>query len=287
MKDFQTPYEWRRTVQSRPAAFLRAQPALWSLFEIPGDDPIWVPFGSADVEKAARGVQALFGSAGVTREDVILSVAPGGPWPGNALPYLLSASDTLLTGGDVITAEVLPLSAMTVAFRPDLVLFPLRRRPSVLLGDAADLQTVLAQATAQGAAPPTPRLALVYGNDGSHQFAPEQVSLLFLPGCLAPVGGLLGQRGVWLRFDVLHAEIVPDDEWARSVATPGRIPECVVATEALGVTGELVVTVENHCLPIERLRTHHRVQVMEVGPTGVRVEPIPVSRSARAYSAVS
>lgn len=287
MRPFQTAYQWRRTVHARPAAFLRQQPALWAMFEIPGDDPIWTPFASADVARAAASVQTLFRAAGVTRDDVILSVAPGGPWAGNALPYLLSASDSLLADGEVIGAEVLPLSVLTVAFRPDLVLFPLRRAPSVLLGGATDLQEVLAQAATLGAPPPMPRLALVHGGDGSYRFAPQDVELLFLPGCLAPVGGTPGQRGVWLPFDAVHAEVIPDEEWARGIASPGRIPEAVVAERAQDVSGELVVTVDDHALPLVRFRTHRRVRVAEVGPAGVRVELLSVPRSVHTHSAVS
>lgn len=250
----------------------RVPPILWALFEIPGDEPLWMPFSVRDVARAAASAAAMFAQAGIRSGDVILSIAPGGPWAGNLLPYLLSAADTL--GGNGPGAEVLPLSVTTVSFRPDLITFPLQRTPSVLLGRAADVDAVFGHLHSAGAPEFAPRLALLYGRERDRLYALEHVDLLYIPGLLAPCGGAPGRRGVRIPGADAVAGVIPDDAWACSVAIPGMIPEVVPASRARGQSGELVVTpVSDALLPVA-LRTQLRVAVVDVDDDGsVWVEP--------------
>lgn len=253
----------------------RVRPALWALFEIPGDDPLWMPFSARDVVLAARTAAAMFRLAGVRAGDIVLSVTPGGPWAGNLLPYLLTAADSLVDGTP-LGAEVLPLSALTVSFRPDLTIFPLRRGPSVLLGRAEDVDAVLAHARAAGAPEIAPRLSLLYGQDGNRDRdgAAEHVALLYVPGLLAPCGGAPGRRGVRIPPEAAVTGLIPDEAWARSVAIPGTVPEVLAAPSARGRAGELVVTPAADALPAVALRTQLRVEVIDVDADGsVWVEP--------------
>lgn len=269
-----TPWRWRRMLSTRPLRRIAA--ALWCLCEIPGDDPVWMPFAPADIEEAARAADGVFRAAGVHAGDVVLAVAPGGPWLGNVLPYLLAAADSLLPGGEVIGAEVIPLSVLTASYRPDLTLFPFERAPSVLLGPRAELRAVLELADSQRIPPLQPRLALVYGDarDGGRDThdgapAPNDVELLYLPGALAPFGGSPQVEGIWLPSSRVRCEVISDDEWARSVAFPHVTPRALPAHEAEGVTGELVVTVPNHVHPLSRFRTQRRIALRSVEAAGV------------------
>jgi hypothetical protein len=279
---FLTAWGWRRLVHRDPGGALTRPAALWALQPVPGDDPIWIPFAREDIFDAARRARAVFAEAGIRAGDVVLSVAPEGPWVGNATPYLISGVDALTPGESPLGAEVLPLSVLTVSFKHDLTLFPFQRSPSVLVGTAADVLAVAATAQAAGAPPLRSRLLLLTGPAVERavvrDLAPECVDLLYLPGAFAPFGGRPGASGVWLssgKDAPLEAELIPDEEWGRSVQDPAYRPRALPLDAALGLSGELVVCVENHALPIVRFRTQERVRVVEVSPArGIRVDRI-------------
>lgn len=252
----------------------RATPALWALFEIPGDEPLWMPFSAGDVARAARVAHTMFALAGVRAGDVVLSITQSGPWAGNLLPYLLTATDSL-TDGAVLGAQVFPLSVLTVSFKPDLTLFPLGRAPSVLLGRADDVDTVLGHARDGGAPEFTPRLALLYGRDRTRAYAPEHVDLLYVPGLLAPCGGAPGRRGIRIPAGAAAAGVIPDEAWARSLTIPGTVPEVLPADRARRQTGELVVAPAGDAILVKALRTQLRVAVTDVEADGSAwVEPL-------------
>lgn len=278
-----TAWWWRQIVHPDPGRAPAVHPALWCLSAIPGDDPIWVPFGHDDILADAARAQITFRNAGIAAGDLVLSIAPSGPWVANATPYLIAATDSL-TGRRPLGAEVLPLSVLTVAFKPDLTVFPFGRRPSVVVAAAADLATMVSLAASAGAQPLQCRLALMYGPAVERTRVPRVaetiVDLLHLPGMLAPVGGRPGLPGVWLSEPAVTAELIPDDEWARAIAHPGVQPAAVPLAQALGRAGELVVTIPGSVLPLVRFRTQERVRVMEVDAAdGVRIERIPAAHA--------
>lgn len=272
-------WAWRRFVRRDPGRSLAQPPALWALHPLPGDDPIWIPFAREDIIDAARRAGTLFSQAGIVSSDIVLSVAPEGPWLGNALPYLISGTEGLVPGRLPPLPEVLPLSVLTVSFKADLTLFPFTRVPSVVVGAAAEVMAIMAAGRGAGAAPLRSRLLLLTGPATDHaavsDLADTCVDLLYLPGAFAPFGGRPGERGVWLPRDVVLGELIPDAEWGRAVADPSYHPRVLPLTAAVGLSGELVVSVDNAALPIVRFRTQERVRVAEVEATrGVRVERV-------------
>ncbi len=277
---FLTAWEWRRRVRRDPGRALIEPPALWALQPVPGDDPIWIPFARQDILDAARRARTMFREAGIRDGDVVLSVAPEGPWVGNAVPALIAGVDALTTGEPPLGAEVLPLSALTVSFKQDLTLFPFARSPTVLVGTAADLLAVAAAARTAGAPTLRSRLLLLTGpaveEAITRDLVDERVDLLYLPGAFAPFGGRRGEEGVWLPTGAeapLEAELIPDEEWGRATQDPAHRPWALPLSAALGRSGELVVSVRNHAVPIVRFRTQERVRVVEVSATrGIRVE---------------
>ncbi|MGH2349091.1 MAG: hypothetical protein ACRDFT_06445, partial [bacterium] len=46
-------WQWRRHVHTGAHRSLIGPPAVWVLYPVPGDDPIWIPFGPADLEAGA------------------------------------------------------------------------------------------------------------------------------------------------------------------------------------------------------------------------------------------
>ena len=87
---FVSAWAWRRMVKRHAGALIRPA-VLWALHPVPGDDPVWIPFAHDDVAAEARRALDVFRDAGLRPGDVVLSVAPGGPGVGNALPFLLAA----------------------------------------------------------------------------------------------------------------------------------------------------------------------------------------------------
>lgn len=74
----------------------------------------------------------------------------------------------------------------------------------------------------------------------------------------------------------VEAELIPDEEWGRGMQDPAYVPGALPLSAALGRSGELVVSVQNHAHPVVRFRTQERVRVMEVsGARGIRVERLP------------
>ncbi len=279
---FMTAWAWRRMVIRHARALIRPA-VLWALFPVPGDDPIWMPFAHDDVVAEARRALDVFRDAGLRPGDVVLSVAPEGPWVGNALPFLMAATDSLVPAHPPLDVQVLPLAVLTVTFRPDLTLFPFRRLPTVLVGSAADLHAIADFARAAGAPPLRCRLLLLSGpaTDPAtvRGFAETCVSLLHLPGALAPFGGRADEPGVWLPQDKVRAELIPDAEWGRSIQDPAHVPRARPAAAAQGLSGELVVTVDDQALPVIRLRTQERVRVLAADADGVRIARIAPSPS--------
>jgi len=275
---FVTPWNWRRLVDRRPGRSLRQPPALWALHPIPGDDPIWTPHAHEDIAAAARRARAVFREAGIRPGDVVLSIAPEGPWVANALPFLLAAADSLIPDLPPLGVQVFPLSALTVAFKADLTVFPFAQMPSVLVGAAADIRAVADLAQRAGVPPLHCRLLLLLGPppeaESLAQVAETVVPLLHLPGTIAPFGGHPGSAGVWLPAAVVSADVIPDEEWGRALQHPAYVPPAVPVAAALGTTGELVVSLANQALPIVRLRTQERVRVVEVGADGAYVVPL-------------
>lgn len=276
---FLTSWAWRRLIRRHPARALARPAALWALQPVPGDDPVWIPFARGDVIAEARRARVVFREAGITPGDVILSVAPEGPWVGNATPYLISGTDALVPNEPPLGAEVLPLSVLTVSFKADLTLFPFARAPSVVVGAAAEVLAIAASARAAGAAPLRARLLLLSGpatdRSAVRDLAERCVDLLHLPGALAPFGGRPGEAGVWLPQTEVRGELIPDEEWGRTVQDPAHRPHAVPLAAAVGFSGELVVSVDNRALPVVRFRTQERVRVAEVDAArGVRVERV-------------
>lgn len=265
-------WTWRAHVHRAPARCVAERPALWTLHEVPGDDPVWVAYAAADVVAEAASAVAAFRRAGVRDGDRALVVAPPGPWAWNAVPYLLSGLESVVA--DRIRCEVFALSMVTVSFKPELAIFPIEQRPSVLVAPAADVARLVELAPGLRALPL--RLALVAGP--AAQIAWPTVGLLHLPGCLAPFAGEPGEEGLRLDPDRVTAELVPDEEWARAIQFPGRTPEAVALADAVGLSGELVVTVANRALPLVRFRTQERVRVRGAAG-GPRVERLTVPRA--------
>ncbi|HEV8353879.1 MAG TPA: hypothetical protein VGR24_06745 [bacterium] len=271
-------WQWRRHVHTEARRSLTGAPAVWVLYPIPGDDPIWIPLGPADIETGAALVGTTIAAAGVTPGDTVLAVAPGAPVAGNLLPYLLSSADRLRSFDaptSVQGVSVFPLSLSTVGYKPDLVVFPLSRRPSVIAGTSADVAGLMELARRAGVTPPRFRLALlVTPPAGLHdaELADATANLLYLPGLFAPIGGRPGRPEVWLPAETATAELIRDDEWGRAVRDLSRVPAIRALTETQGESGELVITVHNAALPVVRMRTAIRVRVAEPGPTGAWLE---------------
>lgn len=274
-----TPWVWRRLVGRRPGRSLRRPAALWAMQPVPGEEPIWFPFAHEDIVTEARRARQVFREAGVRRGDVVLSVCPEGPWVGNALPFLLTATDALVPDLPPLGAQVFPLSVLTVTFKADLTVFPFGQAPTVLIGAASDLRTVADSAYRAGAPRLRARLLLLLGppTDAAllHDLAESIVPLAHLPGALAPFGGRPGRSGVCVPHDVVTAELIPDEEWGRAVQDPAYNPRAVPAAAALGESGELVVSYANHALPVVRFRTHERVRVVAAEAHGVEIERLP------------
>lgn len=299
-------WQWRRHVHADAGRSLLSHPALWVLHTVPGDDPIWVPFGPPDIVNGAAFARGMFTAAGILPGDMVLAVAPPAPWAGNTLPYLFSATDRLLPSDSPALAqglrpdtpptgaEVFPLSVTTVAYKADLSAFPLSRLLSVVAGSPGEIDALLQHAQRAGVAPPRFRLALLVGPDAAEprsiELAHTVVPLLYLPGLFAPLGGRPEAAGVWLPSEMLTAEIVLDDEWGRSVRDPSCIPQMRAVGAAVGESGELVITVDNAALPVIRLRTAIRIRVEENTPAGARVTVLtlptvrPVAESSSAFT---
>jgi len=277
---FVSAWAWRRMVKRHAGALIRPA-VLWALHPVPGDDPVWIPFAHDDVAAEARRALDVFRDAGLRPGDVVLSVAPEGPWVGNALPFLMAAADSLVPDRPPLGVQVLPLAVLTVTFRPDLTLFPFRRLPTVLVGSSVDLHAIADFARAAGAPPLRCRLLLLSGpaTDPTvvRSFAETCVSLLHLPGALAPFAGRPDGPGVWLPGDKVRAELIPDAEWGRSIQDPAYVPRALPAAAAQGFSGELVVTVDSEALPVIRFRTQERVRVLAADAAGVRISRIAPS----------
>jgi hypothetical protein len=272
-----TAWAWRRLFDRDPGRSLARPAVLWCLHAIPGDDPIWIPFGHDDIRREAARALAVFRDAGIRDGDVVLSVAPPGPWVANATPYLISTADSLDPDQRPLAAEVLPLSVLTVSFKADLTLFPFGRAPSVLVASAADALAIADLARSAGAPPLHCRLLLLYGPATDRArvsgLADTCVDLLHLPGAFAPFGGRPGEVGVWLPQQAVSGELIPDEEWGQAVQTPAYVPQALPLASASGLSGELVVSVPNEALPVIRFRTQERVRVLQVDPErGIRIE---------------
>lgn len=267
-------WQWRRYVHERAPRSLLTEPALWVLYPVPGDDPMWVPFGPADLERGAATARSMLADAGVRTGDSVLAVAPPAPWAGNTLPYLFSATDRLSAGEPL--ASVFPLSVATVEYKADLTVFPFSRRPTVIAGARADIDALLELAGKAGLQRPRFRLALIAGSMASvppADLSESTAALIYLPGLFAPAGGRPDEPGIWLSPETAYVELIPDEEWSRSTQDPSRVPAIRTAAEAVGTSGELVVTVDNSVLPVVRLRTALRVRIAEFdADRGVRVE---------------
>ncbi len=289
-----TVWQWRRHVHTDPARSLLGHPALWALFAIPDDDPIWVPFGPDDIAAGAAYARGMLASAGVLPGDPVLAVAPPAPWAGNTLPYLFSSTDLLVPAQTHPAAEVFPVSVVTVGYKTDLSAFPLSRSPAVVCGSADEIDQLLRRAQLTGTTPPRFRLALLVGGESidarGEDLAESVAQLLYLPGLFAPLGGRSGEAGVWLPAEMLTAEMVPDDEWGRGVQDLSRIPRMQALPTAIHEAGELVVTVPNTVLPLIRLRTGLRVRVEAVTPAGARISLLtrrstrPIAERASAFT---
>jgi hypothetical protein len=265
-------WQWRRHVHTDARRSLTGAPAAWILYPIPGDDPVWIPFGPADLQIGAGRVGRTIAAAGVMPGDTVLAVAPSAPLAGNLLPYLLSSADRLTSFDAPASApgvSVFPLALSTVGYKSDLVVFPLSRRPSVITGTSADIAGMMELIRRAGLAPPRFRLALLVGPPaGPHdaELADHTAHLLYLPGLFAPLGGRTGRSGVWLPADTVIAELIRDDEWGRSIQDLSRVPRIRTLAASEGDAGELVITVPNTALPVVRLRTSLRVRVADVEP---------------------
>jgi len=295
-------WQWRRHVHEQAHRSLTTEPALWVLYPIPGDDPIWIPFGPRDLETGAAGAQRMLSDAGVSRGDVVLAVAPPAPWAGNTLPYLFSSADRLVAFDPPARADslrsdeglagvaVFPLSVTTVEYKSDLAVFPLSRGPTVIAGSRGDMEALLALAQRAGQRRPRFRLALVVGfavAAHASDLSDSTAELLYVPGMFAPAGGRPDVPGVWLPPAAVHVELIPDEEWGRAAQDPSRVPAILTAAESVGAAGELVVTVANSVLPVIRLRTALRVRVADADPAvGIRIEVLnrmaPRTRDAAA-----
>src|SRR3972149_1493249 len=133
-----------------------------------------------------------------------------------------------------------------------------------------------------GAAPPLRcRLLLLSGPATEptvvRSFAETCVSLLHLPGALAPFAGRPDGPGGWLAGGKGPAELIPDAEWGRSIQDPAYAPRALSAADAHGLSGELVATVDNEALPVIRFRTQERVRVLAADAAGVRISRIAPS----------
>jgi len=272
-------WAWRRHVRRDPGRSLAQPAALWVRQPVAGDDPIWIPLAREDILAAARLAGTVFREAGIGPGNVVLAVAPEGPWVGNAIPYLISGIDAVAPGASPLGAEVLPLSVLTVSFKADLTLFPFSRAPSVVVGAASEILEIVAAARTAGASPLHSRLLLLFGpatdRASVRDLAETCVDLLYLPGGFAPFGGRPGESGVWLPSAQVQGELIPDEEWGRAVTDPAHRPRTVPLTAAVGLSGELVVSVDARALPVVRFRTQERVKVAEVDAArGIRVERI-------------